>query len=68
MLVTREDIVYNVAWVGKITIPKGTPVTRATNLPYEAYWVEPWDNMSHEAESWLRNYGFMVMESEVEEI
>jgi len=63
---TKKEIKYPAAWVGYITIPKGTPVILATNLPYKAYWCEPWEGMTDEQESWQRNYGFLIQPYEVE--
>ncbi len=70
MKATSKEIDYKGIPCGKtMTIPKGTPVIEATNLPYDgAYWCEPWEGMTDEEESWQRNYGFMVSEEEVEEI
>ena len=49
------------------TIPAGTPVVPATNLPEGGYWVdEEWDGMTDEQQSWMRNYGFLVTDEEVE--
>lgn len=47
------------------TIPAGTPVIPATNLPEGGYWVEPWDGMTAEQASWQRTYGFHVTDDEV---
>ena len=67
--VVTHDIDYKAAPYGYIaTIPAGTPVIRATNLPPESeikYWAESWDNMSEQAQGWQRNYGFGLSESEV---
>jgi len=66
MLVTSKDIVYKVAGRGHIaTIPKGTPVIDASNLPIGGYWVLRWVGMTDEQDSWWRNYGFHVWETEV---
>lgn len=69
MLVTKKWIEYKSAPYGKITtIPAGVPVTPATNLPkgeLPLYWVSPWEGMSETAESWQRNYGFLVDANEV---
>ena len=65
--VTNKDIEYKEAPYGYIaTIPKGTPVIDATNLPDGGYWVENWDSMSEKEESWARNYGFHVTEEDVD--
>ena len=51
------------------TIPAGTEVVEATNVPshdgQKRYWAEPWVGMSEEAESWARTYGFLLDASEV---
>jgi len=69
MLVTKETITYHTG-TGIFSIPKGVPVTLATNLVLlkQHYWVEPWEGMSAQAESWQRNYGFLVRMDEVETI
>lgn len=67
MKVTKREINYKSLGFSCI-IPKGTSVIPATNLPDEGkYWVNPWPTVNEEAESWLRNYGVLVDESEVEE-
>ena len=49
------------------TIPAGTPVVPATNLPEGGYWVdEEWARMTAEPQSWMRNYGCLVTDEEVE--
>jgi hypothetical protein len=70
MLVTKHAIDYKAAPYGHIaTIPAGTWVTPASNLPDEPgnprFWVESWDGMTAFAESWHRNYGFLVDASDV---
>ena len=63
---TRYTIDYPMLPTGMITIPKGTPVVAATNLPEDGYWwAQQWDNMSDTAESWQRNYGFLLNDNEV---
>ena len=52
------------------TIPEGTPVTLATNLPQTdggKYWAQPWAGMTNEEKSWERNYGFLIRQEEVRE-
>ena len=55
---------------GRITtIPKGTLVIPAKNLPDVPggrYWAEPWADMTPKAKSWHRNYGFLIEAHEVE--
>jgi hypothetical protein len=73
MLVTKHGFEYQSAPYGKITyIPAGVPVIPATNLPnmqmnFEQcqYWVQEWEGMTEEAQSWYRNYGFLVDVSQV---
>lgn len=63
---TRETIEYHAAPYGKVaTIPAGTPVIPADNLPDGGWWAEPWEGMSEAEESWERNYGFLLDDSEV---
>jgi len=66
----REDMEYrtHTPYGYKAVIPKGTPVIPATKLPEPAYWAEPWEGMSDADESWMRNYGFMVLRNEVEPV
>lgn len=70
MLVTNRTIEYKAAPHGHIaTIPEGTPVIPATNLPSDEgqrYWAEPWEDMSEDAEGWQRNYGFLIDDEDVE--
>jgi hypothetical protein len=63
----KNDIRYTTAPYGYIaTIPAGTPVIPATNLPKPGqYWAEPWEGMSDQAESWHRTYGFLLDSSQV---
>ena len=65
---TKYNIPYAAFPNGTIaTIPAGTPVVPATNLPEGGYWVdEEWDGMTDEQQSWMRNYGFLVTDEEVE--
>lgn len=68
-LVTRSTIEYRAAPYGYITtIPKGTSVIPASNLPATParFWAEPWEGMSEDAEGWERNYGFLIEADQVE--
>lgn len=69
---TSKEIDYADYPYGDIAIiPMGTKCIPASNLPEEAsikFWVEPWKNMTSEAKSYMRNYGFGIREDEVEEI
>ena len=68
MPVTRKAIEYSVAPYGHIaTIPKGTPVVKAENIPGGGYWVQAWEDMMYKAKGWLRGYGFLVHEHEITE-
>ena len=69
-LLTNQSIEYRARPYGYIaTIPAGTPVIPATNLPDKGkYWAELWDGMTEEEDSWFRNYGFLIDESEVDYI
>lgn len=63
---TTTQIEYKCEPYGNIaTIPKGTPVEPATNLPEGGFWVKSWPNMTAAEESWQRNYGFHVSSNEV---
>ena len=72
MKVTNRDIKLAPAWTGvRITIPKGTPVIPATNLPEkDKYWIQ-WDgratgNQPTEViQSWIEQ-GFSVKAEDVE--
>ena len=62
---TKREIQYRalLGWIA--TIPAGTPVVPADNLPEGGYWVLPWPEMNEDAKSWNRNYGFHVTAEEV---
>lgn len=68
-LVTIEEIEYSPAGtLQKFIIPAGTQVIPADNLPDSgAFWAVEWQNMGTEAESWGRNYGFLLDASDVRE-
>jgi hypothetical protein len=67
---TKRDIAYKATPYGFICeIPMGTQVIPASNLPREGgdrWWAESWKGMSTMAESWMRNYGFLVDDEDVE--
>ena len=69
-LKTKRAIEYKAAPYGYITmIPAGVECIPADNLPDDEparFWVEPWEGMTDEAESWERSYGFLLEASEVE--
>lgn len=63
---TKEEIRYEVAHQYNVTvIPVGTKVVPTHNLPKGGYWACPWDGMTPQEESWMRNYGFHILEEEV---
>ena len=66
---TLRDINYQAAPYGFIaTIPAGTHVVTADNLPFgeiPSYWVKPWNGMSEKARNWLNSYGFLITYKEV---
>ena len=66
MKVVKENLEYCAAPYGHIaTIPKGTKVIPASNLPdKERYWAEPWEDMTEKAKGWLA-YGFLLEEDDV---
>ena len=58
---TSKDIQFHPVFGVAATIPKGTRVTPATNMPRDShikYWAEPWEGMSPQAQSWQRTMGF----------
>ena len=60
---TNKTIQYKTAPYGFIAeIPKGTQVFPALNLPVNPprFWAKDWQGMSATAESWQRNYGFLI--------
>ena len=69
---TVKPIDYREAPYGHITtIPAGTTVTRARNLPASDgvhYWSKGWRGMDRNARSWQRNYGFLLTLEEVKGI
>ena len=67
---TKHDVEH---WMadGKTTIPKGTGVEKATNLPKGnaiTHWANPWKGMSAAEKSHQRTYGFGVGKADVETI
>jgi len=66
MLMTNKEIPYQVASYGTVAvIPAGTRCEPALNLPClpngnGRFWACPWEGMSDRAESWQRNYGFLI--------
>lgn len=67
---TKEDITYKALPYSRVVavIPAGTKVVPADNLPEkDLFWCERWPGMTEEAQSWHRNYGFLVELHEVKE-
>ena len=68
---TRSDIEYHAAPYGLIAvIPKGTAVVEAKNLPSKnspRWWALQWTGMKESEEAWMRNYGFLLEDHEVDE-
>jgi hypothetical protein len=63
---TSRDIAYRSAPYGWIaTIPAGTPIERADNLPDGGYWAMEWPGMTDQQESYFRNYGFHLTEEDI---
>ena len=67
---TQKTIVYTSQPYGVIaTIPKGTKLVPASNLPpdhkYMKYWAQPWRGMTDQAKAWGRNYGFLIMSDDL---
>jgi hypothetical protein len=69
-IVTRTEIEYRAAGtLARHIIPAGTQCVVADNLPGDGqYWACEWDGMDLLAESWQRNYGFLLDENDVEHI
>ena len=71
-MVTNQDTVHTYGGYKKVTIPKGTSVVPATNLPNDSsikYWVHKLPpNLSNndEIDSHHRNYGFGIGADEVD--
>jgi len=65
---TPKDIFYCASPYGYIsTIPAGTTLTPATNLPEGGYWVDDWEGMTDQEKSWGHNYGFHLTNEELTE-
>ncbi len=51
-----------------VTIPAGTEIIPATNMPETSrikYWAQPWPGMSEDAREWCRTIGFGLDHEEV---
>jgi hypothetical protein len=66
-IVTVEEIEYRPAGtLERFTIPAGTICIPADNLPGSGqFWACEWEGMSEAADSWARNYGFLLDASDV---
>jgi len=67
LLCTNKDLEKNWGWSNKlVTIPKGTPVIPADNIPGDWYWIDLQDDgtfdriADDEMISWSQIYGFRV--------
>lgn len=66
MYKTNRDIEFTYTWgltsSPKFTVPKGTPVEPATNLPDndELFWVQPQDSWPMFVRSHAEYYGFLI--------
>ena len=67
---TNKLIDYHSAPYGFIaTIPAGTPVDPADNLPGTGkFWACAWEEMDDQAAAWHRNYGFLIKPADVETV
>jgi hypothetical protein len=70
-MITVKPIDYQAAPCGRIAIiPAGTKVREATNLRRDdgkkQYWAEAWEGMDERAGCWLRNYGFLLDQDDVD--
>jgi len=68
MKVLKHDLVVAHSWYKRATIPKGTAVRPADNLPPGGYWVDVPANASAELASWLNVYGVRVGPGDVAEV
>ncbi|TVS08234.1 MAG: hypothetical protein EA417_23160 [Gammaproteobacteria bacterium] len=65
-MITVRDIEYSASPYGHIaTIPAGTKVERAHNLPGNHFWALPWKGMTRKAYDWFKGYGFLLEASDV---
>jgi hypothetical protein len=63
---TPREIEYRAAPYGHVaTIPKGTALFPATNLPEGGWWAGAWEGMTDQDMSWAANYGFHLTREEV---
>lgn len=64
---TKDDIDYEaVPYHLKFTIPAGTNVTPAKDLPaYGLWWALPWEGITDEAALWLKCYGFLLTAEQI---
>ena len=66
---TSKELTFSpMGFNGSVTIPAGTLVTRATNLPEDSeikFWVEPWEGCTEYERRWCETYGFGLRRGEV---
>lgn len=66
MKVLKNDTEFQHSWYKTYTVPKGTPVRPATNLPDKGlYWVEVPEDANDQVRSWMEVYGFLADEGGV---
>mgnify|MGYP001196831555 CR=1 FL=1 len=46
MPVTRKTLEFKINWMVHVTIPAGTSVFPANNLPQGGFWVEAWEGIT----------------------
>ena len=65
---TKQDKKFSYNWYRSITIPAGTPVVPASNLPGDRYFAEldPAE-YGEDVISWSGTYGFIYEAEEVEQ-
>ena len=48
----------------RVSVPPGTPVIPATNLPRGGWWVEPWEGMTEDERMIREGQGIWISEEE----
>ena len=66
---TKKDVTRYM-WYKRVTIPVGTLVKPASNLPEDpnekVFWACPWNGISDEEQAWSEVYGFLIGEDDVD--
>tara|TARA_R110002012_G_scaffold203645_1_gene373035 strand:+ start:189 stop:395 length:207 start_codon:yes stop_codon:yes gene_type:complete len=65
MPVTRETLEFKINWIVRVTIPAGTSVVPATNLPQGGFWVETWEGITDAERSIVEGQGIHIEDEEV---